>query len=495
MITYKSINFNPLIYITSFRAKYLFIIFLFVFAFSCKKDEQIITDSSAKLEFSESSILFDTVFTTVGSVTKQFKIYNRNNKTIRISSIKIANGVSSYFRMNVDGIPATSIHDIDIPKKDSLFIFVEVTVNPTNQNNPLIIRDSVIFEVNGNTQDVDLEAWGQDAYFHVPDKLLFNQIPYSVITCDDIWKNDKPHVIYGYAVVDSDCKLSMQVGTKVYMHNGAVLWVFDKGTLEIKGSYNNPVTFQGDRLEPDYAEMPGQWGKIWLSIGSKDNIIDWAVIKNGGIGVQADTLGASTNPTLRISNTIIKNMSAAALFGQGSYINAYNCVFANAGQYTAALTLGGSYSFRHCTFANYWNSGSRSTPLLLLNNWYKDNTGTIQNRGLDTAYFGNCIVYGNLTNEIGLDSINNPGVNFKYMFDHSLLRTDLNTSSSYHYDTIFTNLDPAFKDVSKNDYNIGINSGAKDKGNVAIGNTYPIDLNNLPRNIDTAPDLGAYEYK
>jgi len=401
--------------------------------------------------------------------------------------------------MNVDGISSASITNVDIPKKDSLFVFVAVTVNPNNQNNPLIIRDSVVFEVNGNTQSVGLEAWGQDAYFYTPNVFPTNGLPpYHVISCNDVWKNDKPHVIYGYAVVDSDCKLSIEPGTKVYMHSNGVLWVFNKGTLVIQGSYNNPVTFQGDRLEADYAQIPGQWGKIWLSAGSQDNIIDWALIKNGGIGVQADTLGASTNPTLRLSNTIIENMSAAALYAQGSYIQAYNCVFANCAQYVAALTLGGNYSFWQCTFADYWNySGNRQTPLLVLNNWYTDNKGTLQIRNLDTAYFGNCILYGNLPDEIGLDSTSHGG-NFNYKFEYSLLHTSLNTSNTHHFKTVYINSDPLFINSAGNDYRLSPGSPAIKKGSTAIGKMFPFDLNKHQRLIGSGnipPDLGAYQFQ
>ena len=456
---------------------------------SCKKDN-FITDSGAKLDFSSDSILFDTVFTTIGSTTKQFTIRNTNNKPIKITSIKLAGGNASAFRINVDGVGGTTVTDVEIPKKDSLYVFVEVTVNPTNINSPLVIRDSIVFETNGNIQDVKLEAWGQDAYYHKPTIFSTNGFPpYSLIKCSQTWTNDKPHVIYGYAVVDTDSVLTMNPGTGVYLYNRAVLWVYEGGTLKIQGSKDNPVTFQGVRREHDYDDVPGQWGKIWLSALSKDNLIDWAIIKNGSIGVQVDTFATSPNPTLQISNTIIKNMSAAALYAQGSKIRGYNCVFANSGQYVAALTLGGTYSFYHCTFANYWQD-SRSTPAVFINNWYKDIYNTINIRSLDSAYFGNCIVYGNLANELGVDSL--PGT-FFYKLDNCLIRTDLNTANAYHFNTLnIINQDPSFTDYSINNYML-TGTAAKDKGNITIGVKYPIDLKGNSRTSDTAPDVGAYE--
>lgn len=53
---------------------------------SCKKN--LIT-SKGNLEFSVDTLVFDTIFTTVGSTTQQFKIYNEENKTVRIDEIEL----------------------------------------------------------------------------------------------------------------------------------------------------------------------------------------------------------------------------------------------------------------------------------------------------------------------------------------------------------------------------------------------------------------------
>ncbi len=469
---------------------------LLCYLFSCRKEENIISDGSAKLEFSADSILFDTVFTTVGSSTRQFRIYNRHNKPIKISSLKLAGGATSYFRMNVDGVSMISTGNLIIPKKDSIYVFVEVTVDPTNQNNPLVIRDSIVFEVNGNVQDVKLEAWGQDAYYHVPDKYIVftdgSAVGYSILKCNDTWTNDKPHVIYGYAVVDSACTLTMLPGTRVHLHNKAVLWVYKDGTLKINGSHASRVTIQGDRLEKEYQDYPGQWGYIWLSQGSKNNVIDWAIIKNGTIGIRADTLGNSPNPTLLMSNTHIKTMSIAGLYGQGTYIRAHNCVIGNCGEYTAALSIGGKYVFNHCTFANYWDEGTvnRQTPQLLLNNYYKDINNVTHIRDLDSAYFGNCIVYGDINDEIALDSNSTSG-KFNFKFENCLLRTTLGTGNLNHYKSVILNQDPMFLDIDVNFFKIKSGSAGENKGSTAIGALFPFDVDNKPRS--SPPDLGAYE--
>ncbi|MEO6883769.1 MAG: hypothetical protein ABI199_07070 [Bacteroidia bacterium] len=468
--------------------------------FSCKKDI-FSPNTNVKLNFSQSTVYFDTVLTTVGTVTQSFTVYNRNSQDITISSIKLALGNTSNFRINVDGVPvpASGITNVLIRSKDSLFVFVAATINPTNHNNPILIQDSVMFLTNGNTQTVDLMAYGQDAYFYKPNVFPTDgSPPYIVLNCNDVWNNDKPHVILGYAVVNSSCTLTINAGTQVYVHNNGVLYVNSGGTLKVQGTYSNPVTFQGDRLDPAYSTVAGQWGKIWLSPGSLNNTIDWAIIKNGTVGVEADTLGQpmSSGPTLKISNTIIKNMSNLAIAGLGSYITGFNCVFADCQSYSAAFQYGGKYSFKQCTFADYWSSSytatGRQTPLLLINNWYQDVNGNIQQRAIDSAYFGNCIFYGNLNNEIGYDSTYGGNGNFNVFFQNCLMRTTLPVSNGYHYSNNIVNQDPQFNNVTKEDYTIGGSSAVIGKGNSIIGNWYPMDLNNKPR--ISPPDIGAYQH-
>lgn len=492
--------FNPGIntYICNMKfTKYLALlslVFTLIFS-SCRKDE-LLTASSAKLDFSTDSVLFDTVFTTIGSTTKIFRIYNRHVRPMNISRIFLATGPASPFKLNVDGISGKSITDVEIGGGDSLYVFVQVTIDPNNLSSPLLVKDSIVFETNGNLQDVKLTAVGQDVYLHKPDHFPTNGLPAYSITGrehhDTILPNDKPHLFFGYTVIDSDCELTMQAGTKCYFYNNAVLWVFDDGTLIVNGTQHNEVTFQGYRLESDYRETPGQWGKIWLSKGSKNNVIDWAIIKNGGIGIQVDSVATPGTPSLKLSNTIIKNMTAAAVYGKGAHIWSNNCMFANCGQYVAALTIGGKYKFEHCTFANYWSVDQRTTPVLAMNNYFT-NGGVTFVRPLDSCKFVNCILYGDIPEEIGIDSVTGAGGSFfSYNFDHCLVKTQRNTGNS-HYNACFANIDPAFKDVSENNYELRSTSGAIDKGEL----TFIVnDLNGKPRpNPGTSiPDNGAYEF-
>lgn len=462
--------------------------------FSCKKDD-FENSGNVQLSFSEDTVMFDTVFTSVGSATEVFTVYNTEDKAILISSLRLANGQASDFRLNVDGMPGKSFTDVEIGANDSIFIFVEVTVDPNNQNTPLVITDSIIFETNGNVQDLDLVAWGQDAYFHRPDPNDPN-FPFFTIPCNEVWNNDKPHVIYGYLIVDSLCNLTINQGTKVHFHAGAAMIIYTSASLFVNGTIQEPVIIQGDRLHQDFQDVPGQWDRIWLYPGSKNSYIRNAIIKNGNVGLQVDTVAGPGDSTLYLENTIIKTMSSNALLLQGSKVSAYNCVFANCGGSVLNILYGGNYKFYQSTFANFWDNGTRQDPIIFMNNYY---TAV---RPLN-SYFGNCIVYGNNDQEIGLDSIAMSN-QFNFYFDNALLKVEnaFSTTSPFHYNGIVratSNFNsPGFADIGNNIYELdSINSSALDKGTMSVVNAFPsvlnFDIKGIARPQRALPDLGAYE--
>ena len=203
-------------------AKSIFLIFFgILIIFSCRKDVEIFDSPSAQLRFSTDSIHFGTVFTTVGTVTKNIRVFNPYSETVKISSIRLAGGNTSAFRMNVDGIPGDAHSNIEIAGKDSMFIFIEATLNPNQVDTPLVLYDQIEFVTNGNFQNVVLEAIGQDAHFITPTSFNRNLPDFTCLrtTCnsgswctgpcgEDIppvnvtWTNDKPYVIYGFLAMD-----------------------------------------------------------------------------------------------------------------------------------------------------------------------------------------------------------------------------------------------------------------------------------------------------
>ncbi len=462
----------------------------------CKKDK-LLTDPNAKLTFSTDSILYDTVFTQAGSTTRQLHVINNNSQKVKISSINFQSGTNSAFIVNVDGQKGKSFSDIEIAAHDSMYIFIQVYINPNLQTNPFVIQDALLFEINGNTQKVVLEAWGQNAYYHYPtDAIKFKDgsyLPYSVISPSAnvtvTWPNDKPHVIYGWCVVDSAQTLIIPAGTKIYFYQNAGLWTYRYGTLKVQGQKGNEVIFQGYRRESEYADEPGQWDRIWINEGSVNNEIDYAIIKNGYIGVQADLLTNNYNADprrLRITNTKIFNMKKWGLYSLGYNIYGGNNVIGNCKEQCVNLLLGGNYNFIHCTFVNFWSKDSRETPCVTINN-YSD--GTVF--PLDTCYFGNSIIEGSAGSELALD-LKYTDINFqpKHKFNYSCIKIGSTTDSH------FTNckFSQSINFVNSGSYDFSVtdgNSANINFSNATDANLFPSDINGTNRL--TNPDAGAYK--
>lgn len=485
------------------------LILFFSFFISCKKDK-VITSPNAKLTFSQDSILFDTVFTNIGSTTKLFRVHNRNNGKVNISSIRLARGNASFYRLNVDGVPGKSFSNIEIAAQDSMYIFVEVTIDPNNQLNPFIYRDSILFDLNGNEQHFDLIAFGQNAYYHMPNqKIIFNStsaLYYEVEPCGAVWKNDKPHLIYGYAVVDSTCTLTIQAGAKIYLHNSGGIWVYRYGTIQVNGTSGLPVTFQGDRLEQEYIDVPGQWDRIWINEGGTNNLINYAIIKNGYIGVHAGTgafdgvgsvIYSSASKSLTLKNTIIQNCSYAGILGHFYNITGGDNVVVNCGQHLLEFDYGGNYSFYQCTFANYWNqsnnsqaSNARTTPSFYFNNYYNGN----QMDSL-SLLFGNCIMDGSLAEEFQFDTIAGTALGKEHLkFDHCALKTgnlSPNTAPTYTCQVSHNNLNMSFNSPSTYDFSIPNNSAAWGAGSSSSNGGYFNDIKGNSFAIPN-PNMGAY---
>lgn len=488
------------------RIQQLLFFILVVLLFSQCRKENFTDDSSAKLEFSSDTLLFDTVFNTVGSTTKMLTVYNRNNRAVRVSRISLLGGAQSQYRMNVNGLPGDVFEGVEIDGGDSVFVFVEVTVDPADSLHPFVI-DQIEFVTNGNQQKVNLLAWGWDAIFYtantfptngLPPYRIINETPNSTTT----WTKDKPIVIYGYAVVDESTKLVIEAGTQIYFHEGSGLWVYKDASIEVNGTVDEPVVFQGDRLESFYQDQPGQWDRIWINEGSDHNKFEHAIIKNSFIGIQAETLPFAENANvvsfnkLILNNCRIMNTSVIGLLTRNYKVEAQNNLFANSGQYLLAITGGGEYNFNLCTFANYWTHSTRQDPLLLVTNAYENPPGVLQVHSLENTVFSNCVFYGNNEHEADL-SFDEEGVTIDILFEHSIIKYDTEEEdySQYFGESVFVNQSPGFVNPFEGNFRPASSAFVVDKGtgtpNVPFG-VSNVDLDENPRSGN--PDLGCFEY-
>jgi hypothetical protein len=465
-----------------------FIIFLTVItllAFNgCRKDEMN-TDPAFKLGFSNDTVLFDTVFTTIGSVTRSLVIRNTGNSRITISKISLARGKASPFRLNIDGTAAEEYSDLEIGPNDSAYIFVKVTIDPNNVNTPFIETDSVVFQTNGNIQSVKLVAWGQDAYFHINE----------VLTGDLTLADDKPHVIYGTLTADHNCNLSILAGTKLYFHTGSSIEIHSGASLNVAGTLDKPVTFTGDRLDGDYPTLPGMWEGIWLENGCKNISFTYAEITNAKVGIQADSCGLDGGEPLRLHNCMIHNMTNYGIIATKARIIATNCQLTNCGGNVVSIENGGEYDFRNCTLARYFYG--RGYPCLAISNFAYDTLGEKLPGELTGAYFGNCIITGSQSGEVFFNELE--GTLFNFSFDQCLVQWDTVYYKKYmpKFENCINNKQANFIDYSLNDFQLDTLSAAIDAASLLIiNNTVPsiiLDRKGISRLVPGPPDMGAYE--
>ena len=461
----------------------LIIISVWVIA-ACRKDE-FNTDPGFTLGFSTDTVMFDTVFTTIGSITRQLVIRNSGDYKINISKITLARGSASPFRLNIDGTPTEEYQDLEIGANDSAYIFVKVTIDPNNVNSPLIESDSIIFETNGNIQDVQLVAWGQDAYFY------HNKVLSGEVTLAD----DKPHVVYGTLTADKNCKLNIVAGTKIYFHNSSSLEIRSGASLTVTGTLESPVIFTSDRLDDQYLDIPGLWDGIWLENGSRNISFTYAEITNAIVGIQADSCGFAGGEPLKLHNCMINNIKNYGIMATKAQIVSTNCQVTNCGGNVLSIEQGGSYDFRNCTLANYFSGSSKSYPAVSISNYSFDTSYKQIPGELTKAYFGNCIVSGNLQNEISFFELD--GTAFNFQFDQCLVNWEKDVKYESNFSNCVFNEEAKFIDPYTNDFQLDTLSFAKDAASLSIINSTIPDITHdrkgISRLIPGPPDLGAYE--
>jgi hypothetical protein len=494
------------------RNRLLFLIGILVTVSACRSDFDTVA-SKGDLVFSQDTIYLDTVFSTIGSSTFQLKVYNKSKEDISIPLIQLGKGLSSKYRMTVDGMLGNQgkiFQDVTLLAQDSLYIFIEATIHAADTNpTDFLYTDQIQFGSGSRIQKVELVTLVKDAIFLFPQRLSNGSketIPVGNKTVEGFYLDDtelhftnqKAYVIYGYAGVPLGKTAVFDAGARVYFHANSGLIVGNKASLQINGKSSstsqleNEVIFQGDRLQSDYNNVPGQWETVWLNEGAINNKINHLTIKNASIGLLIQN---SNETDVSIKNTQIYNSTHYGILAQNGKITSENLVINNAGQAALACEYGGNYTFTHCTFNNNWNSSSQVA--VALSNF---KLGAVpETNTLNKANFNNCIIYGSYSNELELNK--KTGAAFEYQFNNCLIKMDSKsvatnplyqfTNDTAHYNGIILNQDPKFQRSSKNKLNIDGTSAAFKKGN----STYliPLDITGTTRTLP--PDLGAYQSK
>ena len=500
---------------------------------SCRKDFET-EPSSGALEFSKDTVYLDTVFATIGSSTYTLKVYNRSDKDISIPTLKLAKDDSKY-RIMVDGMTGEDgpdadnigdgkvFHNVELLANDSLYVFIETTWDVATGNpTEFLYTDEIQFDSGSNFQKVNLVTLIRDAVFLYPhvvggtrESLLLGvdenndevRINGFELDANDpingnefVFTNAKPYVIYGYAGIPAGKTLQINPGARVHFHAESGMVVQPGGTLKISGTPSGPanpleneVVFEGDRLEPDFSNVPGQWGTIWFRQGSINNSIEHLTLHNATVGLLVEN--ASLFP---INNSQIYDCSNVGILARTANITSNNLVVNTAGQQCLALTQGGTYDFTHATINNNWNSSNQLA--VLLDDYRSENNVAVEFYNMQAA-FKNSIIYGSNNIELFLDRqnpITTPAA-WTATFDHCLIKfgdqgTTLEGNPFYNLirngaNGNLLNLDPKFQNINRNKLNIDDTSNAVAKGNIAY---IQPDINNTPRS--SPPDLGAYQH-
>jgi hypothetical protein len=470
---------------------YLTSILLLGLSFSSCEDDSISTNSSYRLRFSADTVSFDTIFTTITSATAKIKVYNKNKDRINISSIKLAGGTNSPYVINVSGRQNSNqeFNDIELGSDDSLYVFINITPKPSNQNTPLVIRDSIEFLMNGNKQYVQLEAAGQDVI------ILRNK----TVVNDTTLTNEKPYLIYGNLTLASGKSMTIEKGSTLYFHDNSGLVI--NGSLNAVGSLDLPITFRGDRLDYLFEGLPydtlaGQWNGIRLNSSSENNKLENVDIRSGKTGLSIN--GTESNKIqVNIKNTRIHNFDScgiAATFGELTVVNsqisncAQNCIY----------LLGGEANFTHCTIANFMSRIARTNLSVKIKN-YVTNNSIVTLYPVTDVQFKNCIIAGNQSKEITLDySINGQNVSADYSVSFfNCLITGTSLSDNHYVNTIWTsNTKDIFVNKDKYPYNFELSesSPAINTADETISILYPLDKKGNSRMSDSGPDIGAFEW-
>ncbi|UPL48976.1 hypothetical protein [Hymenobacter sublimis] len=478
------------------------------------KEDLVTTDSSARLEFSLDTVKFDTVFVTVGTVSKRLWVYNRNPRAVRVSEISLQNQPGITYNLLINGDAGSVARDVEIRGKDSLLVLVRATIDPTpSDGKPFLLASDLRFRTNGNDQQVKVVSYGQNAYFHDRDEIKANTT----------WKADKPHVIYNSVVVGPGVTLTIAAGARIYSHAGSFLVV--KGRLLCNPTYqptgpikpNDPnlVRFEGDRRETEYAERPGQWGGLEFDLGSQGNVLRYTLIKNSTLGVYLyNPFNEQPRPQVQLEKVELRNISTlnsgypfdgAALLSLCGDVTANNTLISNCEQYAVYAVQNSQVQLDYCTIANY-TFGTRNQPSVLLSPEapFKAISGRPLPALAPRLTMRNSIVWGNSRNLEELAFMNGEQYAGNINISTSVLLTKkynntgplgqakngniLNPQEGPTYLFYSTPSRPRGKTL---DYQLDTLSPASNKAVALPG--ISTDLLNRPRL--SPPDIGAYERK
>lgn len=427
---------------------------LLILSLSCQDDDFSFDDSTAPLRFSKDTLVLDTVYSQVRSETYLVKVYNTENKDVKIPKIELEKGDASLYKINVDGRTGSSFINIPIRKKDSLYIFVEVA--PVANTSEFIAEDNIIFNNGRNIQKVNLRSVVQDAEFFIQSGTNPN-----ILNDNTIWTNQKAKIIQGNLTLAEGKTLTIEEGTKVYFTKNSSLKISKNAKLNILGNKDKEVIFRGERNDARYDTIPLNWNGIALENGAEADINHTKIF--GG-----NTALTLNHAKAKVKNTTIHTFQEYGILGINANVEAQNLVMNNFGSSAIHILKGGNYNINKSTLVNYrnFNTFNDSPILSATNEWTNENN---QKQNADFLLnIKNSIVYTEKDNAIVMKPIT--GQSFSYNIQNSLVK--FGNNSGYQWDNnpliinSIKNEDPLFIHyfIAKMNLRLKDNSPIKGKG-------------------------------
>ncbi|MGG5506448.1 MULTISPECIES: hypothetical protein [unclassified Myroides] len=481
-----------------------FLFFILLSLGSCRTDMDF-EPMSQPLRFSADTVYLDPVFSETASSSYLVKIYNSSNQNIKIPQLSLGKGEQSYFNLLIEGVSGKRFSNVELLAKDSLYVFIHTLGKADPSNKDFIYTDQIQLHGHAQPQQIELVTLIKDAYFLHPGKVE-KQVLHRVQLEDhtliegfylgdtDVHAkntlrldNQKPYVVYGYAMIPENQTLYLDAGTQLYFHKNSGIIGLKGSAIQAEGTLEHPIVLSHDRLEEAYAYTAGQWSGVRLQSPSP-SVFNHVVITHAKIGLHLEN---ASHFTLR--NTQLFNHSYTALEAINSTLVGQNIAAANTQNATVVLRNGGNYLFQHCTFSN---AGFRPDQTALR---IENNTGS----SFDRLLVQNSLLHSAIAQSFILAVDNVANIRFESTALKDTSKRNLSTSVyDYSNQMLYANtilLDTPtlgtidFQDPKKNQfYYSSLMTHLIGKGDPAIARDIPQDLNGKTR--INAPDLGAYQH-
>ena len=446
---------------------------------SCISDD-FTTSPSDLLTFSRDTVTFDTVFTGLGTPTARLIVHNRAKKAVNISSIRFA-ASDGTFSMNVDGVSGKEFSDVEIRGEDSIYVFIECYIPESQTAEPYLVSDRLQFVTNGVTQNVEVEAYGQNV----------TRLRGVTLDADMTLTDDRPYVVFDSLKVASGATLNILPGARLLFHDKAHLIV--EGRLEAAGAPGKMIQMRGDRLDdvlPDveYDIMSGQWEGVSIRPGSFGNRMEYVDMRSTRRGLVVDSCGNLSERKLLLVNSWLHNSQHNVLESAHAWVDAFGCCFSEAADAVVSLK-GGKHEFVQFTIANNYLFSAIWQPLLCLYHLLPGDEEGNASSPLMSATFSNGIIYG-LAADINTTDLTGSDVFLRNV----LLKSEGNDDANFL--SCIWGADPLFyteRDKYYFNYHVRPDSPAIGAGDSSwLTPLCETDMDGLPR--QSPPTVGAYVY-